>query len=67
MEPHTDRYRGNLCIFGQCPKGKPECAVAGCGAQPFLRLYEDFHFDRYAPLRAPAIVLFDRPARVAGS
>jgi len=60
-EPGTDRCRGNLCIFGQCPKkGKPECAVAGCGAQPFLRLYEDFRFDRTAPLRDPAVVLFDR-------
>lgn len=67
MEPVTDRYRGNLCHFGQCPKGKPECAVPGCGAQPFLRLYEDFRFDRSAPLRAPAIVLFDRAAAAPNS
>lgn len=60
LEPGTDRYRGNLCIYGQCPKGKPECEVTGCGAQPFLQLYQDFEFDRFAPLREPAIVLFDR-------
>ena len=60
MEPVTDRYRGNLCIFGQCPKGKPECAVTGCGAHPFLQLYANFPFDHSAPLHPPAIVLFDR-------
>ncbi len=31
MEPGTDRYLGRLCPFGQCPKGKPECFVPGCG------------------------------------
>ncbi len=67
LEPGTHRFRGNLCSFGQCPKEKPECAVAGCGAQPFLRLYEDFRFDRSAPLRAPAIVLFDRASPIGTS
>ena len=38
MEPGTNRYRGNLCHYAQCPKDKPECEVAGCGAQPFLDL-----------------------------
>ena len=34
----TGNYSGRLCIFGQCPKkGKRECLVPGCGAQPFLR------------------------------
>jgi hypothetical protein len=61
MEPGNDRYRGNLCHFGQCPKGKPECAVTGCGAQPFLRLYRDFDFDPRAPFGPHAVVLFARP------
>jgi hypothetical protein len=60
LEPGTHRYRGNLCHYGQCPKGKPECEVAGCGAQPFLQLYEDFKFDRRAPFGEHAAVLFDR-------
>jgi hypothetical protein len=60
LEAGTDRYRGNLCIYGQCPKGKPECEVAGCGAQPFLQLYEDFRFDRRAPYGEHGVVLFDR-------
>lgn len=60
MEPAGDRYRGNLCRFGQCPKGKPECAVAGCGAQPFLQLFRDFEFDPHAPFGGHAVVLFDR-------
>jgi hypothetical protein len=62
MEPGTDRYRGNLCHFGQCPKGKPECLVAGCGAQPFLRLYADFDFDPRAPFGPHAVVLYAREA-----
>jgi hypothetical protein len=62
MEPVTNRYRGNLCHYGQCPKGKPECQVAGCGAQPFLRLYDDFKFDRFAPFGEHAVTLFDRAA-----
>lgn len=60
MEPGTNRYRGNLCHYAQCPKDKPECEVAGCGAQPFLQLYEDFKFDRFAPFGEHAVVLFDR-------
>lgn len=60
MEPVTNRYRGNLCRFSQCPKGKRECEVAGCGAQPFLQLYEDFSFDPHALLSPHAVVLFDR-------
>jgi len=60
MEPGSDRYRGNLCHYGQCPKGKPECAVAGCGAQPFLRLYADFAFNPRAPFGPHAVVLFAR-------
>jgi hypothetical protein len=60
LEPETHRYRGNLCHYGQCPKGKDDCQVTGCGAQPFLQLYQDFEFDRFAPLREPAVVLFDR-------
>jgi hypothetical protein len=65
LEPGTDRFRGNLCHYGQCPKGKTECEVPGCGAQPFLQLYEDFRFDRRAPYGEHAVVLFDRLARDA--
>lgn len=60
LEPGTNRYRGNLCRFGQCPKGKRECEVAGCGAQPFLQLYEDFPFDPAAPFGPHVVVLFNR-------
>jgi hypothetical protein len=37
LEPGTERYRGRLCDFNACPKGKRECLVAGCGAAPVLR------------------------------
>ena len=45
LEPGTDHYLGRLCDFGQCPKGKKECRVAGCGATPLLRQHEGFKFD----------------------
>ena len=53
IEPGTDRYLGRLCAFSQCPKGKRECAVPGCGAVPFNRQYEGFvpHDDLLAPAR----------------
>jgi hypothetical protein len=66
LEPGTDRFRGNLCHFGQCPKGKPECHVTGCGAQPFLQLFEDFRFEGRG-LRSPnAVVLFERKPAAFG-
>lgn len=37
-------YRGRLCIFGKCPKGKFVCKVKNCGIVPFLRQHEGFHF-----------------------
>lgn len=35
-------YLGRLCSYGQCPKGKIECDVPGCGREPFLKQHEDF-------------------------
>lgn len=60
MEPGTDRYLGRLCIFGTCPKGKPECLVPGCGASLFLRQHEDFVLDPAALHPDRSVVLFDR-------
>ena len=59
LEPRTDRYLGRLCHFGTCPKGKPECRVAGCGAALFLRQHEGFVFDPRG-LKNEGIVLFER-------
>lgn len=42
MEPGSDRYLGRLCTYSQCPRGKPECRVPGCGSTPLLRQHEDF-------------------------
>ncbi len=60
FEPGTQRFRGNLCYFGSCPKGKIDCEVSGCGAQPFLRLYEKFEFDRTCLFSEHNVVLFER-------
>tara|TARA_R110002074_G_scaffold52600_1_gene132606 strand:+ start:819 stop:1412 length:594 start_codon:yes stop_codon:yes gene_type:complete len=51
FEPGTDRYLGRLCSFSQCPKGKPECRTAGCGAPPFNQRIPDFvpHADLLTP------------------
>lgn len=60
FEPSTNRYRGRLCIFGQCPKGKPECEVPGCGTQPFLQLYQDFEISPRVFTEQPCVALFER-------
>lgn len=60
FESATNHYRGRLCTFGQCPKGKRECEVPGCGAQPFLQLYEDFEIHPRVFTERPSVVLFER-------
>lgn len=60
MEPDTDRYLGRLCDFAKCPKGKPECLVAGCGETRHLRRHEGFVFRPDALAGDRAIPLFDR-------
>jgi len=62
----ADRYLGRLCCFAQCPKGKPECEVAGCGTTRFLKQHEGFTFrsDALAPDRAK--VLYDRDSGSGG-
>lgn len=49
--PGSDTYLGRLCDFNQCPKGKPDCLVPGCGAIPFNRRFPDFvpHANILAP------------------
>ena len=42
FEPGSDRYLGRLCKFNQCPKGKDDCLVPGCGAIPFNKRVVDF-------------------------
>jgi hypothetical protein len=44
-------YFGRLCPFSQCPKGKRECLVPGCGRDPFLQQHAGFTFwpDALAP------------------
>ncbi|WP_245460200.1 MULTISPECIES: hypothetical protein [unclassified Mesorhizobium] len=51
FEPGSDRYLGRLCSFSQCPKGKEDCLVPGCGAIPFNKRIADFQ--PYADLLAP--------------
>jgi hypothetical protein len=60
LEPGTDRYLGRLCCFGQCPKGKPDCLVPGCGTPLFLRQFEDFRLDSGVLHPSRTVVLFDR-------
>lgn len=45
FEPGTGSYLGRLCHFNRCPKSRPECAVPGCGATPFLRQFPEFEVD----------------------
>ena len=52
FEPETDRYLGRLCSFSQCPKGKRDCLVPGCGAIAFNKRIAEF--TPRADLLAPA-------------
>jgi hypothetical protein len=60
FEPGTDRYLGRLCSFAQCPKGKRECLVPGCGAVPFNQVIPEF--EPRDDLLAPAVMLYERTA-----
>jgi hypothetical protein len=42
FEPGSDRYLGRLCSFNQCPKGKRDCLVPGCGEIPFNKRVDGF-------------------------
>lgn len=42
FEPGSDRYLGRLRSFNQCPKGKSDCLVPGCGAVAFNKVVADF-------------------------
>lgn len=42
FEPKSNFYVGRLCHFSQCPKGKRDCLVPGCGAVPFRRVFDGF-------------------------
>lgn len=67
LEPGTDRYRGRLCTYGECPKQKVECHVPGCGEPLFLKQHEDFVFYDDALRPDAVVVLFDRAAPAAES
>jgi hypothetical protein len=54
FEPGSDRYLGRLCAFNECPKGKPQCRVPGCGAIPFNK-----HIAGFEP-RADLLALVQR-------
>ncbi len=53
-------YAGRLCPFGQCPKGKPECSVPGCGRLPFLKQHEAFALHREALAADRIVPLYER-------
>src|SRR5215210_1521336 len=44
LQGEVNAYRGRLCPFSQCPKGKRECLVPGCGRDPFLQQHAGFTF-----------------------
>nr|WP_250888703.1 hypothetical protein [Mesorhizobium sp. dw_380] len=51
IEPVSDAYLGRLCKFSQCPKGKLDCLVPGCGEIAFNKRIAEFtpHADLLAP------------------
>ena len=59
MEPGTDRYLGRLCCFGECPKGKPDCLVPGCGSTGLLKQIVGFVLHGDALSAGQAVLLYD--------
>jgi hypothetical protein len=53
-------YCGRLCPFSQCPKGKRECLVPGCGRDPFLQQHAGFAFWPDAVAADRILHLYDR-------
>jgi hypothetical protein len=66
LDATSDHYRGVLCVFGQCPKGKRECLVPHCGEAAFLRQFDGFRFRPSAIEPRRMLVLFDRRAARRG-
>jgi len=62
MEKDTNRYMGRLCSFNECPKGKLDCHVTGCGNILFLKQIEDFSFFSDHLDKERSIVLYQRPS-----
>jgi hypothetical protein len=61
LEPGTDRYRGRLCDYDECPKARKDaCLVDGCGALPFLRQFREYTFERFEFWDAAKETLFER-------
>ena len=60
LEPVTGRYRGRLCDFNACPKGKIECRVPGCGDVALLRQHEGFRWRSESLAEGRAVRLFER-------
>ena len=60
FEVSSGRCLGRLCNFNRCPRGKPECAVPGCGGTPFVRQIEGLHLWPDALGDDKSVVLFER-------
>jgi hypothetical protein len=64
LQAGSGGYLGRLCTFSQCPKGKIECLVPGCGREPFLRQHVDFTLWRQALNDDRIMRLYDRRAGI---
>jgi hypothetical protein len=60
IEPGSNRYLGRLCWYNECPKGKRECLVPGCGREKFLQQHAGFTLYADALAKDRIIRLYDR-------
>ncbi len=60
LQGEENIYRGRLCPLSQCPKGKQECLVPGCGRDPFLQQHAGFTFWPDALATDRSMHLYDR-------
>lgn len=60
VDQATKRYLGMVCHFNQCPKGKPECHVPGCGSLKHVRILPWFKFKPHRLNQHNSLVLLER-------
>jgi hypothetical protein len=53
-------YRGRLCTYAQCPKGKDDCLTPGCGSELFLKQHQGFVLKPDALAAERIVPLYER-------
>jgi hypothetical protein len=61
LQQPGSRYLGMVCHYNQCPKGKPECQVPGCGTYRLVQVLPWFQLKPARLNEFNSQLLFKRP------